>query len=272
MSGCFGGKQMTNVIDESNEEKEARRFFEEGLHLMVTRIPSATSKTPDFFVDGEMPGYVVEVKTRFDDEHFLGELQRGSTAVRSRALGHDRWAADSARRARKQLMSSDSGRERFWVLWFAVECVSSTEAMFDQVIGTLYGVRQVAYWDESTQQAHGRECLFAVPGVFERWPDIDCAIVTVADAISLCANEFSEKAALFRSSTLHQAFARRGGPVSPSDLEANHGFLSIADRTIDRTNEDVVQHYLSQRYNLKGVHILNIMNYSASEVVARRDA
>jgi hypothetical protein len=262
---------MTVGIDESPQEKEARRFFEEGLHLIVSRIPSATLKTPDFFVDGEAPGYIVEVKSRFDDKDFLKELKLGATAVRRRALGHARWTEDNARSGRKQMLTGDLGRKRFWVLWIAIECLSSTEAMFDQVIGTLYGVRQVAYWDEATQQNHGRECLFAVPGVFERWPEIDCAIVTVGDAITLCANEFSEKAVLFQSSKLHLSFAQRGGPVSPSDLEANRGFLSIADRTIDRRNENVVRDYLSQRYCLKGVHILNIEAYSTS-VVPTRDA
>ena len=47
--------------------------------------------------------------------------------------------------------------------------------------------------------------------------------------------------------------------------------LSIADQSIDRRNENVVRHYLSQRYCLKGVHILNIEAYSAS-VVLTRDA
>jgi hypothetical protein len=260
-------EQMSEAIDESLEEKEARRFFEEGLGLMVRRVPSATSKTPDFLIDGEKPGYVLEVKSRFDDESFLKELERGSTAVRSRSLGHDRWAADSARAARKQLIGGDPSRERFWVLWFAVECLSSTEEMFNQVIGTLYGIRQVAYWDEATQTMDGRECLFVVPGVFERWPDIDGAIVTVGDTITLCANEFSDKAERFQSSLLYQSFAQHGGPVSPSVLERRHGFLSIADRTIDRTSEEAVRRYLSQEYNLKHVQILNIKAHSASVVV-----
>lgn len=261
---------MTEAIDESLEEQEARRFFEEGLGLIVTRVPSAKPKTPDFLIDGEQPGYVLEVKSRFDDENFLKELEFGSTVVRSRALGHDRWAVDQARSARKQLMGSDPTHERFWVLWYAVECLSSTEAMFNQVIGTLYGVRQVAYWDEASQTTHGRECLFVVPGVFERWPDIDAAIVTVGGSITLCVNEFSDKAGRFQSSLLYQSFAQRGGPVSPSDLEANHGFLSIDDRTIDRTNEGVVRHYLSQRYDLQHLYILNIKAYSASVVVPRQ--
>jgi hypothetical protein len=226
---------MTEAIDESLEEQEARRFFEEGLGLMVTRLPNATSKIPDFLIDGEKPGYVLEVKSRFDDEGFRKELERGSTVVRTRAIGHDRWTADNARSARKQLMRGDPTHERFWVLWFAVECLSSTKAMFVQVIGSLYGVRQVAYWDEASQTTQGRECLFVVPGVFERWPDIDGAIVTVGSGITLCANEFSDKAECFQSSRLYH-----------------------------RTNEEAVRYYLSQRYDLKKVHILNIKAHSAS--------
>ena len=262
---------MSKAIDESREEREVRRFFERHLNLIVTRVPNTTSKTPDFLVDGEIPGYVVELKSRFDDDSFFEELEHGTTAVRSRSLGHDRWTQDNARRARKQMMSGDPTRERFWVLWFAVECLSSAKAMFDQVIGTLYGVRQVANWNEATHKWNGRDCLFVVPGVFERWSELDCAIVTLPHQITLCVNEFSEKAETFKSSTLYQSFARLGGPVSPSDLEANRGFLSIADRTIDRTDEDAVRNYLSQRYGLEKVQILNMKAHSAVAVVSRSD-
>jgi hypothetical protein len=141
--------------------------------------------------------------------------------------------------------------------------------MFDQIIGTLYGVRQVTYWDEDSQGAHGTDCLYAVPGVFERWPDIDAAIVTVGNSITLCINEFSDKAQDFQACRLYQSFARRGGPVTPSDLEAKSRFLSIADRTIDRAKENAVVEYLSQRYGLQQVHILNIKAYSASVVVTK---
>ena len=98
---------MTAGIDESPQEKEARRFFEEGLHHIVVSVPSATLKTPDFLVDGETPGYVVEVKSRFDDKDFLEELELGATAVRRRALGHARWTEDNARSARKQMLRGD---------------------------------------------------------------------------------------------------------------------------------------------------------------------
>jgi hypothetical protein len=257
---------MADVIDESTQEKEARRFFEEDLALTVTRVPHSTSQTADYLVDGEPPGYVLEVKTRRDDKSFLKELERGDTDVRSRSLGHDRWTVDRVRdEASKQLLSVDPAHERFWILWFAVECLSSTETMFHQVIGTLYGVRQISYWDEATKTTHGRECLFVVPGVFERWPQIDGAIVTMGNAMkTLCVNEFSDKAELFQSSLLYRRFAQRGGLNTPSDLELNRGFLSIADRTIDRPNEETVRHYLSRRYNLKNVCILNIKDYSVS--------
>ena len=258
------------IMDESSEEKEARSFFENVLGLTVVRVPSAVAKTPDFLVDGEVPGYVLEIKSRFDDESFARELARGYTEVRSQSLGYARWAADNARNAMHQFASGDPLGSRFWVLWFAVKRLSATEAIFSQVIGTLYGVRQVAYWDEATETAHGRECLFVVPGVFERWPQIDAAIVTRGDAITLCVNEFTDRALAFQSSLLSQAFIRRGGPVRPSDLEANRGFWSIADRTIDRSSEEAIRRYLSDRYNVKNVYVLDVKVHSASATVPRQ--
>jgi hypothetical protein len=59
--------------------------------------------------------------------------------------------------------------------------------------------------------------------------------------------------------------------VKPSDLEGNHGFWSIADRTIDRRSQETVQRYLSQRYNVEGVHILDIKNHYVSTIQGRQE-
>jgi hypothetical protein len=56
----------------------------------------------------------------------------------------------------------------------------------------------------------------------------------------------------------------------PLGDEANRGFLSITDRTIDCTNKEAVRQYLSQRYDLKQVYILNIKAHSASVVIPRQ--
>jgi hypothetical protein len=152
-----------------------------------------------------------------------------------------------------------------------VKRFSAAETVFNQLIGTLYGVRQVVYLDETKMEVHGRECLHVVPGVFERWPEIEAAVVTAGEAITLCVNEFSDRALAFQSSLLCDAFQRRGGPVKPSDLEGNHGFWSIADRTIDRRSQETVQRYLSQRYNVEGVHILDIKNHYVSTIQGRQE-
>jgi hypothetical protein len=260
---------MSEAIPESPEEKEARLFFEESLGLRVTRVPGAPTKTADFLIDGDDPGYALEVKTRFDDENFLKELESGITTVRSRSLGYDRWGIDTAREARKQLSCVDPSHGRYWLLWFSINCLSSAEDMFGQAMGTIYGIRQVVYWDEATERTHGRDCLFVIPGVFERWQDIDGTIVTMGDAITLCINEFSNRAKPFQLSRLYQSFARIGVPVSPSDLEANRGFLSITDSTLDRRNEAAVSQYLSQKYNLSHMSVLDMKVHSASAVVRR---
>jgi hypothetical protein len=256
--------------DESPEEEEARSFFEEALGLAVIRVLRSTARTPDFFVDGEFPGYALEVKSRFDDEDFVIELERGRTKVRKQSLGCAYWAADNTLKAMRQLASKDAIHSRFWVLWFAVKRRSARDAMFSQVIGTLYGVRQVVYWDETTGAAIGRECLFVVPGAFERWPQIDAAIVTAGGNITLCVNEFTDRAPAFESSLLCQAFVQRGGPIRPSDLEAHHGFWAIRDLGIDRSSEEAVRRYLSERYHVSDVHILDIKAHTASAVVPRR--
>jgi hypothetical protein len=91
--------------------------------------------------------------------------------------------------------------------------------------------------------------------------------VTRENSITLCANEFSAKAEHFRASLLYQWLDQRGGLVTPRDLEANRGFLSITDREIDRANESAVCDHLSHKYDLRQVHLLDIKAYSASVVL-----
>ena len=54
--------------DDNSDELEAKDFFERGLGLQAVRVAERREKTADYLMDGELPGYVVEVKSRFDSD------------------------------------------------------------------------------------------------------------------------------------------------------------------------------------------------------------
>jgi len=261
-------QNRVKVTDPKNAvERDIRTFFETDLGLSVHRIPTSATRTPDFLVDGDPPGYVLEVKGRFDDKESSARFKRGEIVSGSESIGWAPWTADTLRDARHQFASFDPQHQRIWIPCFAIRRSFAVEAVFDQVIGTLYGVRQVAYAGETENPTEGRSCLHVVPGAFERWPEIDGAIVSSGNAITLCVNEFSERVSVVEDSGLCRFFAKLGGPISPRRLESTKGFWSVDCQSVDRSDERAVRLHLAEKYRVSRVFILNINSHYASCIV-----
>lgn len=257
-----------NLTDNEDPEKEIRAFFEHDLELTVARIPVSAVRTADFLVDGDVTGYVLEVKARSDDHESIAALRAGEVVTGAESLGWARWSSDAVRSARQQFASSNPAHDRLWIPCLVVKRSFAIEAVFDQIIGSLYGVRQVAYSDsDEGTSASGRACLHVVPGAFERWPEIDAAIVAAGGAITLCANEYSDRLAELRSSCVWNFFAKSGGPITASGLELNKGFWSVSDRSIDRSDHSAVERYLAEKYKTSRVFILDVKTHYASAVL-----
>jgi len=267
----FSWPNMQNrvkVTDPENAaERDIRTFFETDLGLSVHRIPTSAARTPDFLVDGDPPGYILEVKGRFDDKESRARFNSGGIVSGSESIGWAPWTADTLRNARHQFASFDPQHQRIWIPCFVVRRSFAVEAVFDQVIGTLYGVRQVAYPSETGGATEGRNCLYVVPGAFERWPEIDGAIVSSGNAITLCVNEFSDRVSVVEDSGLCRFFAKLGGPISPHRLESTQGFWSVDYRTIDRSDERAVGLHLAEKYRVSRVFVLDIKSHYASSIV-----
>ena len=187
------------------DEQEPERILKE-LGLRVSLVPTASSRTPDFIVDGDARGYLFEVKAREDSKTWTRAMNSGQVACQQRSMGYGRWAEDVASEAVKQFRSVDPQHLRWWVLWLAIKCVASPDAMGQESIGTLFGVRQVVYRDDAHSKEQGKCCLFARPGVFERHPEIVASIVDSGGGLCFCVNdEFSEDFNSFQQSVLYRS-------------------------------------------------------------------
>jgi len=74
---------------ESESEREARQLFER-IGLSPRKVPTTNERTADFTVDGDGPGYLVEVKGRNPPDEMMvqlgpGEAARGPAASRATA-------------------------------------------------------------------------------------------------------------------------------------------------------------------------------------------
>jgi hypothetical protein len=246
------------------EEQEAEQFLK-ALDLTVLPVPRSTSETPEFIVDGDARGYVVEVKAREDSEKWTGEMESGQVALQQRSMGCGPWAEKVARKAVKQFRSVDAQHLRWWVLWLAIKCVASPDAMGVEAIGTLFGARTVVYCDD----AHSKEnlskwCLFARRGVFELHPEIVASVVNSGDGLCLCGNDqFSEDFNSFQQSVLWSHLSRIHPPTTATGLTERGGCFR-ADLSVDRSDDSALQAYLERAYRLKKAIIVNGEAHSAS--------
>ena len=246
-------------------ESEAIVFFEH-LGLTVERIGTGDRKTPDLRVLGDGPGYLVEVKARYDDASAEGELRSGRVASHQRSLGYEETVARIARRARKQLWAEDPERERIWMLWLDARAILGSDGLREQLVGTLYGIRHAVFEDEAG--AASLHCYYARPGVFERWPELDLAVVAERSGWLLCLNELSNRVADVRTTRLVHQFAARSAVVEPSHLE-RAGKAMVVPTTLDRRSDQVLTAYLRERYEHPELMVIDFQQTVAAVEVPR---
>ena len=245
-----------------SEEREAKEFLER-LDVVVLPVPTGSGKTPEFLVDGDARGYVVEVKARNESHDWLREAIAGGIAEQSRPTGYDRWVEDVSRYALKQFRAIDPNHERFWVVWISIRATASATEMLEQTIGSLFGVRQVVDVVDFSKECPMWEVLFARPGVFERHHEI-VGVVICADArITLCVNEFSDDFSAFCGSRLYDAF-RFLPPISATDLVTERGFFAIHNASIDRRDQAALAEYFRAEYGLANPFVIDMTTHSAT--------
>ncbi len=272
----FGGLSLVSFVGarrrvrgqsdtiESDEEKEARRFFEV-IPLTVTRIATATTQTADYFIDGDAPGYAVEVKTRLDNADALRALHQGEAVDGERPLAHDAALERVARSARKQLQAIDPAHDRLWMLWFSLRAVLGADVSFQQCVGTLYGIRDCVFDENGI--AKSMDCFYARPGVFERWTEIDGALISTGNGFAGCVNELSPRADLVLGSRVMTRLGK--AIVVPSRMESE-GSVFIADRSVNRKETAALQDSLSAKYR-RQILVVDFTHAWAAKAVSDKE-
>jgi len=144
--------------------------------------------------------------------------------------------------------------------------------MFDEAVGSLFGVRQVAHYDAGDQRDTTRDCLFARRGVFERHCELVASVVATSSGFGFCVNELATDYRSFQSSAMYLRFASIHPPTSATDLTNNRGFFQISDFSVDRRDGHAVASYLEHAYGLPNAFMLDMKLHSASMLVPRRGA
>jgi hypothetical protein len=159
----------------------------------VRQIPRSSTPTPDFEVDGDAPHYLVEVKGR-RDEDALHNFEAQEVYLRSQ---HCYWSMSvygGVKKAVRQFECYDPAHVRRWVLWFSAADLLTLGSSGEQVRGTLLGINGVI--DLSGMNERGvssKDCFYAQRGAFERFSQIDAAILSTANTLEMWINEFANR-------------------------------------------------------------------------------
>lgn len=84
---------------------------------------------------------------------------------------------------------------------------------------------------------------------FYRFATLDGVILDNGNAIELCANSLSSKAAAFRKSSMYAFFSKHKSVTDPHQLEIDRGIL-VADTLISRKNRTEIIRFLEEKYDI----------------------
>jgi hypothetical protein len=241
--------------DLSPEEQFVKAVLEDK-GAVVTPIPRTSERTPDFDVSLGGAAYIVEVKTREEDEERAeareetlkrGEVHGDSDALKRKNTisGIIAWGVDQLR--------SYGPAEAFRVLW--IHCGGQFgERYKHQFFNALYGTTRLYDLDD---QDYRVDALYFRESDFFRYRDaLDGAVITMEvgqECQLFClANDHSAKYQAFRTSPLLLAFP--DGFYDPVAREAA-GDALIVRGAVDRRNEDAVNAHL---YKLTGRRVYNM--------------
>jgi hypothetical protein len=113
-------------------------------------------------------------------------------------------------------------------------------------------------------------CIYAIPGIFERHKEIVAVVVTQGESITLCVNELASDCGSFSSSVLYKNFERLGPINSATELIKNRKFLYVDPEEVNRKSEDALSTYLGRKYNFEAPIILDMKEHSAAAKVSQK--
>jgi hypothetical protein len=260
------------MTDSDIVSTEHARGFLLSLGFAVEDIPTAPrQRTADLraFIEGEE--YVVEAKFRKPHREWLAALERAEIsgfATTSREIAPWFVVANRVADGHEQLVATSASAAAFRILWivalhpddhFVILCFERQ----------LLGVRQVfAYKTEDFSVSAAPlgkllDCYYFEENDFERYREIDAAVLWDQEGGKLLLNHFSANRERFRRSRLHDAF-RENGAVVDADILTRSGQALMLDADFRGPHGDGAQQtYLRERHNV----LVNLVSGSNLHII-----
>lgn len=218
-------------------------------------------RTPDFLMSGKKDTCLIELKIKEDDpaeiESIAEELESGEVVSRETPAGRRNRLDNIIGDGVEQLVSYDSSRKQFHVLW--IHCDGRDPDFYRRrFTATMYGIQELFTIDDDRPLI---TCYYFHNSSFFRYRDsLDGVILSSGPSIQLCVNSVSLRSNSFRASELFRAFERNKGLLDPILYEGDKDFMTV-DSGIDRHDRDKVLDYLKEKYGLNHLQTMDLKKY-----------
>jgi hypothetical protein len=213
--------------------------------------------------DTDAVRYLIEVKTRTDDETVREELLATGFAYRISPVGWSNRVATILHDAAVQLRASTEA-SAIRLVWICLRSKRESNEMFsEQIRHTLYGIARVA---GSGRGASAPPCYYFHESVFFRHRDLAGVVLDIGHGGALCLNDHSPRANELRTSKLGRSF--RDAVWDPPAREAA-GLCLIADTKVSRKFPERVLQYVSEKYGISNAVHFNLDEHAGFTSVPR---
>lgn len=211
--------------------------------ITAQKIAEARARTADLMASDGEHRYVIEVKTRTDDDRLATQIASADIVYRRWPVGPTSTVAAILQQAMAQIDATSEDELR--LIWICVRSFRHGEyTLAEQIRQTLYGISRIA----GSEDDAAPECYFFFESVFFRHKQLDGAVITFDDKLVLGINPYGGRSDILKQSKLGRAF--QSVILDPIELERDKRCL-IADCDIDRSRSDLVLEYLGGKYNIR---------------------
>ncbi len=240
-------------------ETFAINIFEKEFGYRVKKIRQSDEKTPDFFVEGYGECFLIELKSKLDDESTVQNLQKvleqGEIAEFSDSIERKNNISKRINYASKQLTSIYKNVDYRMIWLMATD--GNQQMKKAQFKASLYGNVVIADLDLSQTCP----CYYFGFNDFYRTRNvIDAALISTLEEGELCLNTYSPKYHKIKKSALVQKF---GNACCDPFIEEKTNKAMLVDTDIDRRDERAILKYLKKKYERKKLQVMQRHYYSS---------
>jgi hypothetical protein len=238
--------------------EHARSFFTSHGFAVEDIAEAEGQKRADLRITIDEEEYVVEAKFRSPHREWYEALKRaksGEFATTTREIEPWRALSDVIRKAREQLIATPASALAFRILW-VVAPHSDDDFVIACIERQLLGRRQLlVYRAEDFSKNFGappraQQCYYFDDNDFERYPEIDAAMLCTQEGGQLFVNHFSPNRDRFRNSRLCPAIAERGAAVDAEILTQDGRALMLDTDFSGPRGAGTQQTYLRERHDI----------------------